>query len=400
MKSITIVSPIYSPETNAGAKRSTAMAEYLAAKGWNVAVVTVLPNHPQNKIYDGYDVNTPHKSLVNGVKVYRLRPWLVPKDNFILRLISETLFSLQAFIYLLRNQSDIIVATCPYIFVGPFSLLASKLKRSVFVWDVRDLIWLYPKAAGKRTFGLDKVFDLLMRFTAKKASVLTTATEGLLAYFKRKPDKAIVLANGVNQKVLESLKPQSDSPFSKHDIKVLYGGLFGYNHGLTTLIEMAKLLPDIPLTLSGDGPERSRLEQMVKDYGLNNVSFTGYLTFEQLKNEYQRADILVSHVRHDPLFEWTQPAKLWEYMATGKPVIHAGEGEVIDIIENYKIAVAVPPENPRALADALLYLADHPEEARAMGQRGRRFVEEHRSREKLLGELERLLEQALTTKNL
>lgn len=396
MKSITIVSPIYHPETNAGAKRSTAIAEFLAKKGWKVTVLTVLPHHPQNKIYDGYDVRTPFAETINGVDIYRLRPWIVAKNNFIFRLLSEALFSLQAFFYLLRHSADVILATCPYILAGPLSLVAAKVKKSVFIWDIRDLIWLYPKAAGKRTFGLDRVFDWLMRLTAQYADILTTATEGLLNYFKKKPVYSSVLANGVNQTVLIRLKQNSSQNNCNHPPKVLYAGLFGYNHGLTTLIEAARLIPSAELVMSGDGPEREKLEAMVQNYQLGNVTFTGYLSFDQLTEQYQHADILVSHVRHDPLFKWTQPAKLWEYMATGKPVIHAGEGEVIDIIHKFNIALTVPPENPQALADAINYLIQHPQEAQAMGLRGRQFVEENRNREKLLESLETMLSHVLT----
>jgi glycosyltransferase involved in cell wall biosynthesis len=393
VKSITIVSPIYYPETNAGAKRSTAIAEFLATKGWKVTVVTLLPHHPQNKIYDGYDLHTPHTSNINGVTIHRFRPWIVPKDNFILRLFSELLFSWQAFLYLLTYKSDVVLGTCPYIFVGPFSLLASKLKGSSFVWDVRDLIWLYPKAAGKRTLGIDRMIDVLMQFTSSQSSLLITATEGLLRYFKKKPQASYVIANGVNQKTIIQLAKLNPVQFNQPN--VLYAGLFGYNHGLPTIVNAARLLSHIPFTFSGDGPERQKLEQMVTRYQLNNVRFTGYLSFEELLEEYAKAAILVSHVRRDPLFEWTQPAKVWEYMATGKPVIHAGEGEVIDLIQKHNIAMSVPPEDPQKLADAITYLINHPEEARALGQRGREFVENQRNREKLLADLETMLNTLL-----
>ncbi len=401
MKSITLVSPIYFPETNAGAKRSTAIAEFLATKGWKVTVVTVLPHHPQNKIYEGYDVETPFVETINGVKVYRLRPWLVPKENFVLRLLSETLFSWQAFLYLLKHSSDVILATCPYIFVGPFSLLASKIKGSSFVWDVRDLIWQYVKASGKKSFGLDNLIDQLMRFTARSAHGLTTATQGILKHFSKRPQCVMLLPNGVTSELLQGFESISLTPFFQSErVQVVYAGLLGYPQGLSTLVDAAKILDDVDFTFVGDGPERGLLEERAKKTSLSNVHFTGYLSQAQLFEYYKKADILVAHLRQNTAFEVAQPSKIWEYMSTGRPVIHAAEDEAAQIINDQKIGLAVSPEHPQALADAITYLVNHPQEAREMGLRGRQFVETHRNREKLLQDFEKLLQEMLNHQNL
>lgn len=393
MKNITLVSPIYYPETNAGAKRSTAMAEHLAQHGWHVTVLTLLPHHPQNRIYDSYDVATPKSELVNGVRIHRFRPWIVPKSNLILRLLSETIFAWHAFLFLLRHPSDVILATCPYIATGPFSLLASKMRRSRFVWDVRDLTWSYPRAAGKRTFNLDKLLAILMKLTARHSDVLSTATDGLLKYFIHRPQRAVVLPNGVDQSTLDKYKDWIFTFDQERRYRVLYAGLFGYNHGLDTIIEAAKHLPNILFVMSGDGPERNLLEKIVQESGLSNVIFTGYLNTTELQEQYRQADILVSHVRRNPLFYSTQPAKLWEYMATGKPVIHAGEGEVVEIVEAHQAAVCILPEEPLALADAIRFLLEDPERAAAIGRRGKAFVWSNRNRPRLLGDFRKLLDE-------
>jgi glycosyltransferase involved in cell wall biosynthesis len=396
MKSITIVSPIYFPETNAGAKRSTAIAEYLAAKGWKVTVATVLPNHPQNQIYEGFDVKTPLVERVNGVEIYRVRPWLVPKDNFILRLISEMFFSWHGFVYLLRHRSDIVLATCPYIFTGPLSLLASKIKGSMFVWDVRDLIWQYVKAANKKSLGLDNVIDRLMHFTARSSNGLVGATEGILKHFKEKPALSMLLPNGVTHDLLNRFQIIADKPiFRNTRVHVIYAGLLGFPQGLSVVIDTARLLPNFDFTFLGDGPERSLLELRSKEYNLKNVNFTGYLSQQELLEYYQKADILIAHLRKNSAFELAQPSKIWEYMSTGRPVIHAAEDEAAEIIKQNSIGLAVPPENPQALAEAITYLFQHPQEAQSMGQRGRAFVEHYRNREKLLEDLEKLLEGLL-----
>lgn len=396
MRSIVLAVHNYTPETNAAAKRATATATYLARQGWQVTVITLLPHHPQNELYEGYNVKAPHVTLEEKVKVIRLRPWLVPKDSLALRLISETIFSLQVFSHLLRNRYDLVFASSPYMFLGPLGLLASRLKGVPFVWDVRDLTWLYPKAAGKRTFGLDRLLEALMRFTARSADALTTATEGLLSYFEKRPACAATIPNAVSDDLLRTFEPLCHSqPFVNESINIVYAGLFGYNHGLTTLVEAARLLPEVQFTLCGDGPESELLKGLAQEYELRNVSFAGYLNPSKLLVHYEQADILVSHVRQQPIFKWTQPAKLWEYMATGRPVIHAGEGEASRILEENDIALSIAPEQPQQLADAILQLISDPKRACDLGLRGRHFVEQARSRERLTRDLEELLKTVL-----
>lgn len=389
-RSITLLVPNYPPESNSAAKRIAATAEHLARRGWRVRVVTLLPHYPQNRIYEGYDVPTPLVRREGGVEVVRLRPWIVPKDSLPLRLLSETRFSLQALGWALRQPTDVLFASSPYMFLGPLGLLAARLRRAPFVWDVRDLTWLYPKAAGKRTYGLERVLAALMRFTARSSDALTTATQGLLEYFTARPARSRVIPNGVTDEVLAALEPTNPgarAPGSRP--QVVYSGLFGYNQGLGTLVEAAKLLPEADVTLVGDGPEKGAL--VAQAAGASNVSFLPYQPFAELGRIYQQADVLVAHVRRDPVHRWAQPAKLWEYMASGRPVVHAGEGEAIEILEQNGVALTVPPEDPEALAAAVKWLLTHPDEAAAMARRARAFVEGERRRETLLAQLEALL---------
>ena len=383
------MAPNYYPESGAGAKRVTAIAQHCEKQGWRVKVITLLPHHPHNQIYAGYDGPSLESQIENGVEVIRIRPRLLSRTNIGLRLWSELIFSIQAATGVLSHNTDVILASSPYMFLGPAGLLLSRLKRVKFVWDVRDLTWLYPRASGKRTYGLDSLFEQLMLAVASRSDALTTATDGLLRYFTRRPKYSISVPNGVSDEVLDSLlalPPPSGPPH------VLYAGLLGYNHGLGTLIDAASKCPDAVFTVAGDGPDRKRLEQLARLRGTRNIVFTGHLAQDQLREAYLQATVLVSHVRRHRLFEWTQPAKLWEYMATARPVVHAGEGEAVAIIKENSIGVTVPPDDPDALARAISDLIASPDTAGTLACRARRFVSAHRRRSVLLRELDGLLD--------
>lgn len=244
VKTIVLVAPHYYPESNAGGRRITALAEELAKRNWRVRVITQLPHHPQNRIFDGYDVRSPHTTCENGVEITRLRPWIVPNGSLALRLLSELHFCLRVLPHLLRSTPSILLASSPYMFLGPLGLTVSRFKGAKFVWDVRDLTWLYPRAAGKNTFGLDKPIEALMLQVARRSDALTTATEGLLQYFAQRPALSLVFANGVSDAWLESLihLPRSSA---NGPPRVMYAGLIGYNQGLSTLVVTAQLLPEV-----------------------------------------------------------------------------------------------------------------------------------------------------------
>jgi glycosyltransferase involved in cell wall biosynthesis len=285
------------------------------------------------------------------------------------------------------------------MFLGPSCLWASRLVKAKFVWELRDLTWQYPRTTGKKTFGLDVALEKFMLSVARSADALVTSTNGQLTYLKHKnaaPPKAIVVPNGISEDLLEDYRLLNTvQPFQGSRARVLYAGLIGYPQGLMTLIEAAKLLPDTEFTIAGDGTERPVLEKEVRRCGLKNVKFVGYVGADELRRYYGEADILVAHLRDAPAFRCAQPTKLWEYMATGRPVILAAKCEAADIIRDSGCGIVVPPEHPQALADAITYLTNNPEMARDIGKKGRCFVETHRPRCLLLRELKSLIEQLI-----
>lgn len=324
--------------------------------------------------------------------VLRIRPLIVRKDQLVLRLMSELLFTIQALPHLWRQRPDLIMASSPYMFLGPLGWLISRLRGTPFVWDVRDLTWLYPRSAGKRTFGLDRLLDKLMRFVAARASALLTATQGLHAYFEQRPKVSAVIPNGVDDAWLEDLL--RIGPVDRNAPPcVVYAGLLGYNHDLSTVVRAAAALRDIRFLMVGDGPELPRLRELATSLGAGNVEFRGHLAQDELLEVYTQASVLVSHVRASPVNRWTQPAKVWEYLATGRPVVHAGEGEVIEILEAGRLSLTVLPGHPDQLAAAIRSLLEDPDGADEFGARGRIFTSTERRRSLLNQDLVNVVHQ-------
>jgi glycosyltransferase involved in cell wall biosynthesis len=107
---------------------------------------------------------------------------------------------------------------------------------------------------------------------------------------------------------------------------------------------------------------------------------------------FAHADVLLATLRREPIFAYTIPSKLQSYLACGKPVIAALEGEGGRVVTESGAGWVVPPENPEALAEVVLTASRLPKAQReAMGDRGEACFHEHYEREKVLSRLEREL---------
>lgn len=394
MKSIVLVTPHFRPETGPAAKRSTTLAEHLAGLGWKVTVVSTLPHYPQDEIFQGYDVRSPLVTNEEGIEVVRIRPWIVSRSKAPLRLLSETVFGLLAAGQIVRRPGRIILCSSPYMFLGPIGLLAARLAGRKFVWEVRDLTWQYVRATGQKGFGILIPLEVLMKLTAKFSDGLITATDGILSYFSRRPAAARAIPNGVTSAILQELQPNNMRQVAERTRPtILYAGLLGHPQDLGVLIEAASLLPECDFELVGDGAQRQTLEERARN--LPNVRFRGYVPWAVLKSYYAEADVLVAHLKDDPVFAVAQPSKLWEYMSTGKPVVYAGTGEAARLLQKHETGLVVPPGNPVALAGGISSLIADKSAAREIGSRGREFVVENRNRKELFDDLAEMLDDLL-----
>jgi colanic acid biosynthesis glycosyl transferase WcaI len=137
---------------------------------------------------------------------------------------------------------------------------------------------------------------------------------------------------------------------------------------------------------------RPWVESEVKKRGLKNVQLLGQRPSEEMPRLFAQADVLLATLRREPIFAYTIPSKIQSYLACGRPIIAALEGEGGRIIREARAGWAVPPEDPDALADAVRAASALARtELDAMGNRGEAWFREHFEREKLLTRLEGFL---------
>jgi glycosyltransferase involved in cell wall biosynthesis len=379
------------------------MAEVLAGR-YSVTAVAPKPSYPSPDEHDPSSLPAHDDRL--PFRVIRTFAFHPHKGSLALRTLREGAMAARLALRALRTirgRADVVIVSSPSMFLGPAGLVLARLKRARFVWDVRDLTWGYAGevAGASRTTALAaRGLERIMHAVARRADLVVGASRGIteaLVYAGVEPGRAVTAPNGISGGLLEEISWAAVGAYrgsgSRRPV-VAYAGVIGYNQGLGAVVEAARLLPGVDFVLAGDGPELSLLEEKAHRLGIENVTFRGYLDREGLSEVYRESDILLAHVRSTPTIDATMiPVKLFEYMAAGRPIVYAGRGIAADLLREIGCAETVPPEDPRAIRDAVAGLLADPRRMRELGEKGAERAKRDFRREKIMEGLARELEQ-------
>lgn len=203
----------------------------------------------------------------------------------------------------------------------------------------------------------------------------------------------------------EPLDPTLRQPWLnglENRFNVVFAGNMGKAQALDNVLEAAALTagthPDIQFVFIGGGVELNRLRATAADMGLGNVIFLPRMSFSEVSVALQAADALLVHLRDDPLFSITIPSKTQAYLAAGRPIVMAVDGDAADLVERAQAGIRCRPEDPAAIASAVTTLHSmSASDRRDMGRRGRRFYEEKLAAQIAIGQItENLCEVACT----
>lgn len=185
-----------------------------------------------------------------------------------------------------------------------------------------------------------------------------------------------VIPCGVDTKYYPTRGPvdQANKKFNLNGTKVvLYSGRVSLIKGVDVLIKAAKSLPNVKFVIMGDGDDLKKLKQMVIDFSLNNVIFTGYLGSKDQKliaQLYRRADIVtVPSVVVEGV-----PLSALESMSSGTLVIASNIGGIPTAIQNMKNGILVTPNSVSGLVDAINFVLSNPDKVKRMVRKARNDV--------------------------
>ncbi|MGH2508876.1 MAG: glycosyltransferase family 4 protein [Ktedonobacteraceae bacterium] len=400
MTHVLFVTPYYPPEKGAAQVRISETAQRLVLHGYQVTVLTTVPNYPTGIVPHAYRGHLVQEEMRNGVRVVRVWSYISPNKGFFRRILAQLAFAMCAPLLGWRRigRPDVIIVESPPLFDAFAGRMLAWLKHCPFIFTVSD-IW--PESAIQlgmlRQRSLIRLAEWLEWSTYQRASRVWAVTKGICHTLIERglpSEKVFLLTNGVDTKTFRPL-PQAQARLElglAEHFMVLYAGTHGIAQGLTTVLEAAQLLqdrPEIQLVLAGDGAEKADLIVSARQRGLTNVTFLEALPHARMPLLLSACDICLVPLKKVQLFEGALPSKMYEAMACARPIVLGVEGEARQLLEQEaRSAIAVEPENANALADAILHLYVHPEELAQLGQQGRAFVEAHFDREQLVKKLE------------
>ncbi len=381
------------------------LARELIRRGHQVTVVTSFPHYPSGDLYPGYRLRPWSWETREGVRV--LRTFIYPYHGVssLLRMVNYTSWMVSSVAAAwLTSRCDVLYVWHPPLTVGVSAWAIAGLKRVPFVYDVQDL---WPESA--LASGMLKP-GRLVNFLYRLADWVYARASRVLVVSRAAA--ASLQARGVDAVKLDIVKHWIDQSLTVVDtggrsvrgelgldgrFVVMFAGNLGMVQGLETVVQAAALLRDTNVTvvLVGDGSDRQRLESDVQRLDLKNVVFAGRHPAAEMPAFFAAADALLVHLRPSEIADHAIPAKTLAYLAAAKPIVCAMSGAGAELVAEAGAGPIVPPGNPQAMADAIRQLAatDQSERA-AIGARGRRHLEEHFNKGRIIDEYERILREA------
>ncbi len=316
----------------------------------------------------------------------------------------------------LKGKPDVVLASSPHPFAGVAGWLLAKLKGARFIFEVRDL-WpqtLVEVGGYSSKSPAVKLMGILEKFLYRRASkivILLPKASDYIAGLGITVSKIVYIPNGVSPELFSNTEAKLPAGLYKliSDLKsqgkflVSYAGAHGIANALDTIIEAAKWLQDdkndkIHFLLVGEGPEKERLIEKARSYGLDNISFHKPIPKRVVPSLLGSSDIAIVSFRKTDLYRYgISVNKLWDYMMAARPIVWAIDS-ANDPVAEAGCGITVPPEDGQAMAEAIIKLCNMSQQERQeMGKRGYDYVMKHHSVPVLAKKLQEVIEHVTGT---
>lgn len=370
------------------------LVQHLSRQGHKVTVLTGKPNYPDGKIYKGYEANGfQNKCFCNEIDVFRvpLRPRGAASSLNLLRNYLSFIWSgLRYFPKFMKGRDvDVIFvfAPSPITSVIPAIPLKWRKKAHLAVW-VQDL-WPESLAATGHVRNhlilalVGVVVKIIYRFTdtlliqsrAFHAPIAKMVSPRKIVYYPNSINLTAV-ASPVEEGLPADLVQLLDSKFC-----IVFAGNIGKAQAVETIVEAAKMLKDIPdcrLVLVGSGSMSDWAQEQKNVHLLDNLVLAGRYPMSLMPCIYKRSAGLLVTLKKDQLFSYTVPSKLQSYLAAGKPIIAALNGEGARVVEEAGAGLSCMAEDAKGLVSCIRELYKMPKEERQqMGENGHAYFLEH-----------------------
>lgn len=391
---VLVVSHCFDPEPF----RINQVVADLIAAGARPTVLTGQPNYPDGQIYPGY------RAVGCGIERHRdgydiARVPVVPRGNgravrLILNYLSFIISGIILGSWVLRRRrfdAVFVYATSPVI-QGYVGLWFGMVKRARTIQWIQDL---WPEALSATGFvrsrwllePVRKAVSLMYR----SSDLVLGQSHAFVRHLSRQAGRTPVQFFPNPGEHPPALDGSAPAPRLGPGFHVVFGGNLGKAQAMPSVIAAAGLLhhdKDIQIHLFGSGAMLGWIEEEVACRGLTNVKLGGRMPSQAMPAIYAQANVLLLTLVDDPLIAQTVPSKLQSYLAAGVPILVAVNGEAADIVKRSGSGITCPPDDPAALAAAIIELKAMSAGERAeMGASACRFFADHYDPDRLSRQL-------------
>lgn len=321
-----------------------------------------------------------------------------------------TAVSLSEYLRKRGKKYDAVYCTIPSNRVAAVAAAFCRKEQIPLIVDVEDL-WPEAMYAVIRQRNLRK---LLLAGLRRDADFVYDCADGVIgtseeyterAFLRRPkniPSKTVYVGCDLAafDRGVRTCSPLMEKP--EDEIWITYSGSLGESYGLQYLIAAAKklqLIPDprIRLKILGTGVAEDRLKKYAERLRCMNVDFLGFLPYQKMAAYLSESDIVVNSFRKGVSQSFVN--KIGDYLASGKPMINTLENRAFrNFVKENHVGLNVRAENPEAIAEAVLYLLNHPAVYRKMAINARQAAEEKFDRKKTYPEIVKMTSEIVRTR--
>lgn len=366
-----------------GGIRSYEFAQKLISRGHQVTMVCGgdasmfnLPETKKKNIFRGD---------IDGIDVIHISLPYSNKDSLLKRTKSFLAFAWKGIGIALKEDYDLLFATSTPLTAGIPGIVQKVFRRKKFVFEVRDLWPELPKALGmKNPFALWGM-SILEKRSYRSANACIGLSPGIVEGIKKRSQKGKQIAmipNGCDLDIFKPGEGHYDIPgVNKGDTIAVFTGAHGIANGLDAVLDAAKQVKemgrnDIKIVFVGNGKMKDHLIERKEKEGIDNCIFLNPVPKATLSEIIDTADIGLMILANIPAFYYgTSPNKFFDYISAGLPVLNNYPGWLAEMITEHQCGIVVPPEDPKAFAEALISLADSPEKRKEYRVNARKLAE-------------------------
>ncbi len=376
-------------------------------RGYEVTVVTGMPNYPEGKFYKGYGWFKRTREEYEGIHIIRL-PIIPRGKNAIMLMFNYMSFVVSGFFWKLftRVKADKVfifeVSPMTQALVGVWYALKRKVPCFIYVQDLwPENVEIVTGIHNKQVIGaIDKMVDYIYKKCDKILATSPSFAQKLeerQSTWKQEESKVVYWPQYAEDFYKPAEKKElSDIP-QNDKFQIAFTGNIGYAQGLDILPKTAALLKadkvDCGFVVIGDGRYREEFEKEIARYDVADMFvLPGRKKPKEIPYYLAWCDVAFISFADNPLFEMTIPAKLQSYMACGMPILAVASGETKRVITDAQCGVCVSEHDAVKLAEAIKTMRLKKEQLYSLGQSAKSYCELHYNKTILLNEIEHVLD--------